>query len=107
MQDRYPIGNACAFPLAVIQDSYHSEYLEETGGKNRAPPPPPPSKIHKIIGFFSNTDRFPENYKAAKPACNVGPSSTRQRSAILIAFRWRADGGPLLLVFVFFLLSSS
>ena len=40
MQGRYPIGNACAFLLAVvIQDSYLLEYLEGTGGQD--PPPPP------------------------------------------------------------------
>ena len=29
----------------------------------------------------------------------VGLSSARQRNAILMAFRWRADDGPILVVF--------
>ena len=28
----------------------------------------------------------------------MGPTSTRQRNAILMAFRWRADDGPLIVV---------
>ena len=43
---------------------------------------PPPLKNHK-------------NYKATKPAFNVGPSSARQRNA----FRWRADDDPLIMIF--------
>ena len=31
-----------------------------------------------------------------QPAHNVGPPSACQRNAIKMAFRWRADGGPLL-----------
>ena len=34
-----------------------------------------------------------------KPTFNVGPSSARQRNAIGMAFRWRADDGPLSVVF--------
>ena len=41
----------------------------------------------------------PENHKAAELAFNVGPSSARQRNAIYMAFRWRADDGPLLVLF--------
>ena len=36
----------------------------------------------------------------AQPAHNIGPLSARQRNAIQMAFRLRADGGPLLDVFV-------
>ena len=49
----------------------------------------------KNFGFLSNTT----NQKATKPEFNVGPPSSRQRNAILMAFRWRADDGPLLVVF--------
>ena len=60
---------------------------------------PSPHKNHKILGFLSNTSPDPlKNYKATKPAFNVGSSSTHQRNAIKIAFRWRADDGPLLVV---------
>ena len=41
----------------------------------------------------------PENYEATEPAFNVRPSSARQRNAILMAFRWRADDGSLIVVF--------
>ena len=67
----------------------------EGGGGGSGPGPPPPEKTHKNIGFPSNTG--PNSIKintATKPAFNVGPSSARQRDAILMAFRWRADDGP-------------
>ena len=48
-------------------------------------------KNHKNIGFLSNTGPDPlKNYKATKPAFNFGPLS---------AFRWRANDGPLIVVF--------
>ena len=64
----------------------------------------PPLKNHKNIGFISNTDPDPhKNHKAF----NVGPSSARQQNAILMAFRWWADDGPLIVVFGSSLPSSS
>ena len=33
--------------------------------------------------------------QVTQPAYNVGPQSARQRNAIQMAFRLRADGGPL------------
>ena len=63
---------------------------EGTGG----PDPPPPLKNHNTIGFPSNTGPDPQkNHKVTKPAFNVGPSYVRQ------AFRWRADVGPLMVIF--------
>ena len=60
----------------------------------------PPLKNHKNIGFLSNTGLDPlKNYKATKPAFNVVPSLACQRNAIEMAFRWRADDGPILMVF--------
>ena len=45
--------------------------------------PDPPLKNHKNLGFLSNTGPDPlKNYKATKPAFNVGPPSARQRNAI-------------------------
>ena len=41
---------------------------------------PLPLKNHKSIEFLNNTGL--ENYKATKPALNVGPSWARQRNAI-------------------------
>ena len=59
-----------------------------------------PLKNHKNIGFLSKTGPDPlKNHKATKPAFNVGPSSACQGNAILMAFRWRADDGPILVVF--------
>ena len=64
------------------------------------PPLPPPPKNHKNIGFLSNTGPDPlKNHKAAKPAFNFGPSSARQRNAIWMALRRRADDSPLLVLF--------
>ena len=61
---------------------------------------PPPEKSQK--GFLSNTGPNPlKHHKAAKPAFNVGPSSARQRNAIQMAFRWRADDGLLSVLFGF------
>ena len=57
-------------------------------------PPPPPLKNHNTIGFPSNTGPDPQkNHKVTKPAFDVGPSYVRQ------VFRWRADVGPLMVVF--------
>ena len=57
-------------------------------------------KYHKNIGFLSNSGPDPlKNYEATEPAFNVGPSSVRQRNAILMAFRWWAVDGPLTVVF--------
>ena len=48
----------------------------------------------------SNTGPDPlNNHKATKPAFNVGPSLARKRNTIEMAFCWRADDGPLLVVF--------
>ena len=60
----------------------------------------PRLKNHKNIGFLSNFGPDPlKNYEATEPAFNVGPSSARQGNAIKMAFCWRADDGPLIVVF--------
>ena len=47
-----------------------------TGGRD------PPEKS-QYIGFLSNSGPDPlKNYKATKPAFNVGPTSARQQNAI-------------------------
>ena len=33
---------------------------------------------------------------SSQSASNLGPPSVRQRNAIWMAFRWRADSGPIL-----------
>ena len=62
---------------------------------------PLPPKNHKNIGFLSNTvpDPLNNHKKTGKPAFNVGQSLARQRNAISMAFCWRADDGPLLVIF--------
>ena len=53
-----------------------------------------PLKNHKnrvSLHYWSGPS---ENHKANKQAFNVGPSSVRQRNAMEMAFRWRADDGP-------------
>ena len=59
-----------------------------------------PLKDHKNIGFLSNTGPDPlNNHNATKSAFNVGPLLACQQNAIYMPFRWRADDGPLLVVF--------
>ena len=62
----------------------------QRGGRGLDPHPP---KNHKNVRFLSNTGLYPQ---IIKPAFNVGPSSARQRNAILMAFHWRVDDGPLI-----------
>ena len=60
----------------------------------------PGVKNHKNIGFLSNSGPDPlKNYEPTEPAFNVGPSSARQRNAVLIAFGWWAHDDPLIVVF--------
>ena len=54
----------------------HAQIQRGAGG------PDPPLENHKAIVFISNTGPNPLKYhKATKPACNVGPQSTRKRNA--------------------------
>ena len=49
-----------------------------------------PLKNYQNIGFLSNTSADPlKNYKATKPALNVGPSFVSQQNAI----KWHFTGG--------------
>ena len=50
------------------------------------------------IGFLSNFGPDPLENQATKPAFNAGSPSARQPNAILMAFRWWADDGLLLVV---------
>ena len=53
-----------------------------------------------MFGFLAILGPDPlKNNKAIKPAFYVGPSSARQRNAIYMAFRWRANDAPLLVEF--------
>ena len=54
-------------------------------GGGRQDPPPPPEKAQKMKGFFTILVWIPSI---------IG----RQQNAISMAFRWRADDGPFILV---------
>ena len=69
------------------------------GGGGAGGPDRPPEKSQKWSGSL-------ENKKTFKPAFNVGPSSARQQkrhlngvSPFKCLFCWRADDGPLIVVF--------
>ena len=66
------------------------------GGEAGVPKSPPPGKSQNT-GFLRNTGppNRPKNHKATKPAFNVGPSSARQRNAIL-PLKCRYAGGPMM-----------
>ena len=69
------------------------------GGGGGARGPDTPYKPQKL-GFLSNAGPDPvKSHKATKPEFNVGSSSTRQRNAISMVFRWRVDDSPLIVVF--------
>ena len=79
----------------IFYSSHMGGFREWTGG-----PDPPPLKNHKNVGFLCNTGPDPlKNHKATKSASNVGPISAHQRNAISLAFRRRADDGPIRAVF--------
>ena len=82
----YEIGNRCT-----------SCADPEGGGGTGGPDPPEKSQKYRVS--YQYRSGSPENHKAAKSAYNGGPLSARQRYAIEMAFRWRADDGPLMLVF--------
>ena len=69
------------------------------GGRWSGPPPTTPVKSQKYRVSWQYTSESPKIYKVIKPAFKAWPSSARQRNAILIAFCWRADDDPLLLIF--------
>ena len=89
--------------LAAIRNSFHG-WIQRKWTGDPAPPPPLPLKNHKSLGLLSKSvpDHL-KHHKVTKPAFNVGPSSVRQRNAILMAFSWWAEDGPLIVVFGWFL----
>ena len=62
------------------------------GGGTGDTDPPEKSQTFGVSGS-------PRNHKATKPAFNIGPAPAHQRNAIKMAFHWRADDGPLIVVF--------
>ena len=63
----------------------------QRGGGAGDTDPPEKSQTFGVSGS-------PENHKATKPAFNIGPTPAHQRNAIKMAFHWRADDGPLIVV---------
>ena len=60
---------------------------------------PPLANLTNIRFLSSTGPDHLNNHNATKPAFNVGPSFAHYPNAIEMAFRWRADDGPLLVVF--------
>ena len=61
-----------------------------------------PLENHLAKGFLNDNGTDPlksQNYQDTNVASSVGSSSARQRNAIQMAFRWRANYGALLMVF--------
>ena len=56
--------------------------------------------VAKARGLSSRTYAQTINHKTYKPAISVGPPSAHERNAMLMAFRWRIDDGPLIVVIV-------
>ena len=52
----------------------------EAGGRGSGPPPPGKSQSNRVPHQFGPDPM--DNYKATKPAFNVGPPSAHQRNAI-------------------------
>ena len=74
-------GGGFGYIIQVSNNLSRSAWADPEGGTGG--PDPHPIKNHKNIGFLCNTRPDPlKNYKATKPAFNVGPSSARQRNAI-------------------------
>ena len=82
--------------LAKFQNLWNFYRMRGSRGGQGARTPPPPDN-HKNIGFLSNTCKDPmEHSNQANTHCwgTIGPPAKRH-----LAFRWRADDGPLLVYF--------
>ena len=82
----------------VIKNETNMHWRIQGGGGGQGSGPLPEKSQN--IRFLSNTGPDPlKIHKATEPAFNVGPSSFRQRNVIEMAFRWRADDGPFIVIF--------
>ena len=68
-------------------------------GRGQGVRTPPPEKPHKYRVYWQYWSGSPEIHTATKPVFNAGASSARQRNAIKMAFRWRTDDGPPIVIF--------
>ena len=71
------------------------------------PPPPPPPKNHKSIGFSGNTGPDPLKNRSCEASIQCWAFVGMPAKRHLMAFRWRADDGPLKVGFGSFLPSST
>ena len=80
-----------------------------SGARGYRGPDPPPLKKHKNIVLSNNgpPPPPPKNHIATNLVFNVGQKLTRQQNDIEMAFCWRADDGPLIVVFGSYLPSST
>ena len=60
--------------------------------------PPPPLKYHKNIGFSSNTGPDPLKNRSYQASIQCWAIIGTPAKRHLMAFRWRADDGPLIVV---------
>ena len=63
-----------------------------SGSRSR---PPPPLKNHKNIGFSSNTGPDPLKNRSCEASIQCWAFIGMPAKRHLMAFRWRADDGPL------------
>ena len=76
------------------------ENMRGSRGAGGPDTPPPLLKNYNNIGCLEITGPDPlKNHIATKPAFNDWQSLARQRNAISMAFRWRADDDPFIVVF--------
>ena len=66
------------------------------GGRQRVWTPPPEN--HKSVGFSSNTGPDTLKSQSCQASIQCGPLSARQRNAIPMAYRCKADIWPLLVI---------
>ena len=72
----------------------------QRGGTGGPDPPPPPPKNHKNIEFLSNTGPDPQEFsKLPSQHSTLGHHRHVSETPLIKAFRWRADDGPLLVIF--------
>ena len=80
------------------RERHSTTCADPEGGGDKGSGPPPPLKNHKNIGFSRNTGPDPlknRNYQASIQCWAIISTPAKRH---LIAFRWRADNGPLIVV---------
>ena len=98
MKFRWPRGQGSGKCHARIQ-------WGETGS---GPPPPPPPEKSQNIGFLAILVWTPrKNTKLPNQHSMLGHHRHASETPIKMAFRWRANDGPLMLVFGSYLPSST